>query len=121
MTLARPEINTIVTRARTDTIRRHASLLDWERDIFWPHLETWKRDEVVAHKHSYSEYLASPHWQALRVKMLERARYKCEACQDTDSVLHVHHLTYERLGCELEEDLIVLCEECHKVEHGLDN
>lgn len=109
--LTQPEINAIVTRARTDMLARHAALLDWEQDVYVPH----KQPFVY-----YDEYLASPHWQALRVKMLERAGYKCEACQDTDSVLHVHHLIYERLGCELEEDLIVLCELCHGVEHGLD-
>jgi hypothetical protein len=26
----------------------------------------------------------------------------------------VHHKTYERLGCELDQDLEVLCPDCHK-------
>lgn len=30
------------------------------------------------------------------------------------SRLHVHHRTYERLGEELPEDLVVLCEVCHE-------
>jgi hypothetical protein len=32
--------------------------------------------------------------------------------------LEVHHRTYERLGRERPEDLLVLCEKCHAVEHG---
>lgn len=26
----------------------------------------------------------------------------------------VHHLNYERLGCELDEDVVGVCRECHK-------
>ena len=33
--------------------------------------------------------------------------------------LQVHHLTYERLGNERDEDLKVLCWACHEREHGL--
>jgi hypothetical protein len=32
--------------------------------------------------------------------------------------LEVHHLTYERLGWEQPDDLLVLCERCHAVLHG---
>ena len=31
--------------------------------------------------------------------------------------LHVHHLTYKRLGDELPSDLMVLCETHHKEQH----
>lgn len=33
--------------------------------------------------------------------------------------LEVHHLTYERLGCEAPDDLLVLCGRCHATFHGL--
>jgi len=34
-----------------------------------------------------------------------------------DVKLHVHHLTYDNLGRELDDDLIVLCNDCHKQVH----
>lgn len=33
--------------------------------------------------------------------------------------IHVHHLTYERMGHELDSDLMVLCEVCHDKVHQL--
>ena len=33
------------------------------------------------------------------------------------TALDVHHLTYERLGREKDEDLRVLCRACHGDEH----
>jgi hypothetical protein len=35
--------------------------------------------------------------------------------------LHVHHLTYERLGKELIEDVQIICRKCHHKEHGRDD
>lgn len=35
------------------------------------------------------------------------------------SPMQIHHLTYERLGAELDEDLIAICEKCHRAMHGL--
>lgn len=29
----------------------------------------------------------------------------------------MHHLTYERLGCEWLTDLVALCKDCHEQEH----
>lgn len=50
-----------------------------------------------------------------------RAKGRCEKCGKRGSrrnwELHVHHLTYERYGHELVDDLIVLCLECHGQEH----
>lgn len=33
------------------------------------------------------------------------------------TLLEVHHLNYERLGAELDEDLELLCKRCHTIEH----
>ncbi len=33
--------------------------------------------------------------------------------------LEVHHLHYKNVGLERQEDIIVLCPECHKKEHGI--
>lgn len=46
---------------------------------------------------------------------------KCPYCGislPTIVSLHVHHLTYENLGNEADEDLLVLCKDCHREIHG---
>lgn len=106
----------------------------------------------------YREYLQTPHWQATRQRILDRAQEHCERCRyftgevevlpeweiadraeelraddhepcevcgyfcqfrDADDNsghvwLEVHHLTYDRLWCERDEDLIALCCYCHE-------
>lgn len=64
----------------------------------------------------YTEYLQTPEWQETRQRMLKRARFHCQVCNEK-KVLHVHHRTYERRGHEEYGDLIVLCEDCHKLYH----
>jgi len=61
---------------------------------------------------SYQEYLQSPHWQETRKRALERAGNHCSVCRNTQN-LNVHHNNYDRIGKELDTDLIVLCEKCH--------
>jgi 5-methylcytosine-specific restriction endonuclease McrA len=114
------DIPTVITKARAATIRRHAHLLNWWRDIWQPHVATWKRDAIVTHKQGYDEYLASDYWQGVRYLMLKAAGFKCQECGANDKPLHVHHLTYQRLGRERDEDLVVLCESCHRGKHGID-
>jgi DNA-directed RNA polymerase subunit RPC12/RpoP len=53
------------------------------------------------------------YWKDIREAALERAGYSCEECGTANVVLHAHHLTYERLGHELLEDLEILCRRCH--------
>ena len=64
----------------------------------------------------YNEYLKSEHWQEVRAGALERAGNRCQLCNRA-ARLHVHHRTYERRGCELPDDVIVLCADCHKLFH----
>lgn len=64
----------------------------------------------------YREYLKTRHWRRLRVVAIKKAKHKCAVCGDTEN-LNVHHLTYERKGCEKLEDLQVLCRECHENVH----
>ena len=66
----------------------------------------------------YTEYLRSPEWRNRRIRALCVAGDACEECGVGYS-LQVHHLTYERRGCELPEDLVVLCKTCHRMVHGL--
>lgn len=68
-------------------------------------------------KISYNTYLGSNHWKSTRQKALERADYQCWNCNANDG-LHVHHLTYERVGKERPDDLRVLCSSCHAKTHS---
>jgi 5-methylcytosine-specific restriction endonuclease McrA len=67
---------------------------------------------------SYDAYLQSPHWHKTRRAALRRAQYQCEHCSST-TALQVHHLSYGNLGKEPPEDLMVLCDPCHKHAHDL--
>jgi 5-methylcytosine-specific restriction endonuclease McrA len=72
----------------------------------------------VARPDDYTAYLRSPEWNARRRAALKRAGFKCSRCPSTTR-LHVHHKSYERLGEELPRDLLVLCDQCHRKEHGI--
>ena len=68
----------------------------------------------------YRAYLQSPAWKAIRQQVLVRDAYACTTCGATSgkSIIEVHHLTYERFGHELLEDLITLCRPCHAKVHS---
>lgn len=67
-------------------------------------------------KIKYAEYITSRDWE-LRKKRYFATNYKgCWACGRTKDI-HLHHHTYERLGAELDEDLVPLCEVCHTNVH----
>lgn len=67
---------------------------------------------------SYEDYLASPHWKALRVKFFRKHRVPpCSGCWRTHTALQLHHRHYKRLGHERMTDLVALCPDCHKQTH----
>lgn len=78
----------------------------------------------------YQRYLRSAHWQSLRLRKLSeqprlprvRLCYLCDHCRRFIHIfgINVHHRTYERLGRERLDDLEVLCEGCHCIEHKID-
>jgi len=61
----------------------------------------------------YRSYLRSTQWREKRKEFLEMAGYECEECGESEG-LQVHHLNYENLGDESEDDVQVLCRECHE-------
>lgn len=65
---------------------------------------------------SYEDYLRTAHWGARRNRSLRLAAYRCQRCA-ANRELQVHHLRYDRLGEELDEDLQVLCGGCHLGHH----
>jgi hypothetical protein len=66
----------------------------------------------------YRDYLRTPEWRVTRAAALERAGHCCSLDVTHVDGLEVHHRTYERLGCELSSDLVVLCHACHALHHG---
>jgi hypothetical protein len=66
----------------------------------------------------YREYLASPHWQAIRVRYRESDLP--QRCMCGESQVDLHHKTYQRLGREELTDLLPLCRRCHVMVHVLE-
>ena len=64
----------------------------------------------------YLAYLNSPAWRATRNRALHLAGWRCQRCGGKRD-LQVHHLTYDRLGAEWDQDLEVLCDGCHRRTH----
>jgi hypothetical protein len=73
-------------------------------------------------KLTYSEQLKHPNWQRRRLERLNAVNFMCESCEETQKTLHVHHHRYVkgRMAWEYDDDeLSVLCEDCHAQEHDV--
>ena len=64
---------------------------------------------------TYLEKLQDPRWQKIRLRVLDRAGFKCECCGDIKTSLQVHHLIYcgEPWDSKMEH-LECLCRPCHE-------
>lgn len=90
----------------------------------------WRRERLHALGltiDEYDQYLETPHWKAFQKLAFEEQRQRlghnrCEHCPPNAPIpkepLHVHHLTYERLGAELLSDVVIICRDCHNKIHG---
>lgn len=55
-------------------------------------------------------------YSKLRTQVLERDQFKCTKCKINFKNLHVHHIIPKRKGgADCLENLITLCEKCHRV------
>lgn len=65
-----------------------------------------------------------PRWQKKRLEVLNEKGWRCEECGDKNTTLHVHHVYYVK-GRDVWnysiDDLLVLCEDCHKFTHVVDD
>lgn len=71
----------------------------------------------------YQRYIKGKSFKQIRELVLERDNWRCQCCGrgiEDGIVLTVHHKTYAHLYNEKEhlEDLICLCEICHKAIHS---
>lgn len=69
----------------------------------------------VEHSHEYIRVLKSARWKKMKKDRIWAVRFRCEQCGEggTERTLQLHHKTYERLGQELPEDVVLLCSACH--------
>jgi len=74
--------------------------------------EDWNRDIWAA---QYKD----PRWQKKRLEIFARDGWACQDCGDTSAMLHAHHIHYEegmKPWSYEDEDLVTLCEKCHRAE-----
>lgn len=69
------------------------------------------------HTAEYENYIHSSAWRSRRQRALQLGHYRCAKCGSTTS-LQVHHLSYQHLGHELDNELVVLCASCHRQVHN---
>lgn len=73
-------------------------------------------------KSQYAEYLNHPLWIEKREEVFQRFGRECCKCKSIYN-LNVHHKTYSPGKMPWEyplENFEVLCEKCHKIDHGLE-
>jgi len=68
-------------------------------------------------KSPYNKCTRSKHWRRTRAEALKYYGEMCVLCGSKIGI-EVHHRTYTRRGSELMQDLIVLCEKCHRRFHA---
>lgn len=71
-------------------------------------------------KPTYYELLRHPMWQEKRLRIMDRAKFRCENCATKDVTLNVHHKRYRKGAKPWEyqdSELVCLCENCHETEH----
>ncbi len=67
----------------------------------------------------HKTYLKTEHFKKLRSEAIRNAHATCQDCgKAMSSNIQVHHVNYKSLGCETNEDVIVLCSRCHAKRHG---
>lgn len=72
-------------------------------------------EELKNRKKNYNSYIRSDKWKQKRNEFIKK--YKVCACCGSNENLNVHHLSYDNLGNESDEDLLLLCSRCHKYVH----
>jgi hypothetical protein len=77
-----------------------------------------KKDKPNRRK-EHQQYLKTPQWQDMRLKVLKRDDYTCQGCLENPAT-EVHHITYDNWKNEFMFELMSLCRECHSRFHKKD-
>lgn len=64
------------------------------------------------HSVEYKDYMRSYAWVQRKRRLYAKRGRVCEMC-GAASYLEVHHKNYDRLGHELDDDLLIVCVDCH--------
>lgn len=78
--------------------------------------ETYKKLPYHIQPKDYKAYIRSGRWRRRRIEYYTKFGRACVICGVTTNT-NIHHVDYKRLGHELDEDLVLLCEVCHKNYH----
>lgn len=108
-----PKVESFKGKAPLKT-RKAAKFIDARR-THYNHIVCEDTGEIVK---SYTAYLKSKHWRLFK-KTFKASKYskkRCYICHKEKSI-HLHHLTYERIGKEKLTDVIELCRCCHRNVH----
>lgn len=68
----------------------------------------------------YKKQYSHPLWQKKRLEIMNRDKFTCQGCGDTDSRLSVHHKFYipgNNIWDYENYFLVTLCDACHKESH----
>ena len=91
-----------------------------EFPVDWNYIQNYICDWLT-----YDEFLLTEYWEIISIWKKVHSNFTCQFCGkkfNMMSKLNIHHKTYETHGMEhipgvLENDLICLCESCHKTWH----
>lgn len=67
----------------------------------------------------YPDYINTEHWIHFREEALKFFGVHCGLCNSEKKKIQLHHKTYKNRGRETFNDVIPLCEDCHKKMHGI--
>lgn len=76
-------------------------------------------------KEEYEKLLMSDYWKGFSYSLIKERNFTCEDCGRTfynqRNKLQVHHLVYRDINpwSYKPEEMVVLCEDCHRKRHGL--
>lgn len=72
-------------------------------------------------KTTYYQKLQHPNWQRKRLEIMQRDNFTCALCNDKETQLHVHHVTYEKNTDPWDYsiwNLVTICRNCHDTLHS---
>ncbi len=102
-----------------DRVRqRNSDLREQMRLDAQAELDQQRADESAAWWLRYTAYLKTPHWAALRRRVIARDNFQCQGCgrRIGDAEAEVHHLSYATfnlVGWSLPGECQALCRTCH--------
>lgn len=84
------------------------------------HNKQWDRRNgqvyAIHLKPDYNEYIHSKEWRDRRKAYYKKHKKECASCFSTYHI-GLHHVRYDHLGREWDEDLVALCWNCHEQLH----